>query len=41
MLHKQKVLININFTFVCGAWNGVMQDLEEMDVLDDFMTWFG
>ena len=26
--------------FVCGAWDYVMQDLEEIDILDDFMTCF-
>ena len=25
---------------VCGTWNDVMQDLEEMDSLDDFKTYF-
>ena len=33
LLHKQEILINIT---VCGTWNGVIQDLEEMDNLDDF-----
>ena len=25
---------------LCGTWNDVMQDLEEMDSLDDFKTYF-
>ena len=31
---------NVNYLTVYGTWNGVMQDLEEMDNLDDFKTYF-